>query len=251
MNPQPDDKPDRLIPADIYPASAVHHSPHSDHASGESSPFPQPPAEPAPARHHLSHLPKGPKEGWHPVISTALLFLLAPVIALCIAAFVIQSYQVDGESMETTLQNSDRLIVDKLPRTLARITHHDYIPARGNIIIFNESGLPDSGPTGQKQLIKRVIGLPGERVVIQNGYITIYNNAHPRGFNPDKTTGYGITASTTAGDVDLTLGPNQLFVCGDNRTNSEDSRFFGPVDASQVVGRLVLRLLPASHLEKF
>jgi signal peptidase I len=158
---------------------------------------------------------------------------------------------VDGESMETTLQNNDRLIVDKLPRTLARITHHDYIPARGNIVIFNQSGLPDSGPTSRKQLIKRVIGLPGERVVIQNGYITIYNKTGSSGFNPDTTTGYKITASTTSGDIDTTLGANQIFVCGDNRTNSEDSRFFGPVDASQLVGRLVLRLLPASHIEKF
>ena len=108
-----------------------------------------------------------------------------------------------------------------------------------------------SGPSGQKQLIKRVIGLPGERVVIQNGYITIYNNAHPSGFNPDKTSGYKITAATTSGDIDTILDANQIFVCGDNRTNSEDSRFFGPINANQIVGRLVLRILPASHIEKF
>jgi len=153
--------------------------------------------------------------------------------------------------METTLQNDDRLIVDKLPRTLARLTHHDYIPARGDIIIFNQTGLPDAGPTGEKQLIKRVIGLPGDRVDIQNGYITIYNSAHPSGFNPDTTGHYHITATTTPGNVDVTLGKDQLFVCGDNRTNSEDSRFFGPVDASQIVGKLILRILPASEIEKF
>ncbi len=164
---------------------------------------------------------------------------------------MVQSYQVDGESMETTLQNNDRLIVDKLPRTLARITHHAYIPARGNIIIFNQSGLPDSGPSGQKQLIKRVIGLPGERLVIKDGHITIYNRAHPEGFNPDTTTGYHIAATTTSGNVDITLGANQIFVNGDNRPNSEDSRFFGPVNADQIVGRLVLRLLPINEIEKF
>lgn len=237
-----ENKSGRLIPADIYPLSAAQQAHQASAAPGTPT---------TPTAGHQPQQPKKSKENWRSAVSTILLFLLAPIIALGIAAFVIQSYQVDGESMETTLQNNDRLIVDKLPRTLARITHHNYIPQRGNIIIFNQSGLPDSGPSGQKQLIKRVIGLPGERVLIQNGFITIFNKDNPNGFNPDKTTGYIITASTTPGNVDVTLKANQIFVCGDNRTNSEDSRFFGPVDTSQLVGKLVLRLLPASEIEKF
>ena len=238
MDPEQEHNPSRLIPTDIYPAGAVHNAPRP--AAGPiPTPAPGPQADLNPQPKHKHHLPRTPKEGWRSVTSTILLFLMAPIIALGIAAFVIQSYQVDGESMETTLQNNDRLIVDKL--------------ARGNIVIFNQSGLPDSGPTGQKQLIKRVIGLPGDRVVVNDGKYTVYNTQHPTGFNPDTTEGYRITQATypTGSYTDVTLGTNQVFVSGDNRTNSEDSRFFGPVDASQLVGRLVLRLLPASHIEKF
>ena len=209
MDSEQEHNPSRLIPTDIYPAGAVRSAPHPP-AGPTPTPAASPQAglNPQPKRKH--HLPGSRKEGWRSVISTILLFLLAPIIALGIAAFVIQSYQVDGESMETTLQNSDRLIVDKLPRTLARITHHDYIPARGNIVIFNQSGLPDSGPSGRKQLIKRVIGLPGDRVVIKNGKYTVYNTRHPAGFNPDTTEGYRITQPTypTGRYTDVTLGTN-------------------------------------------
>ena len=162
-----------------------------------------------------------------------------------------QSYQVDGESMETTLQNNNRLIVDKVPRTWSRITNHQFVPKRGNIIIFNELGLYDANGNQERQLIKRVIGLPGDHVVVKNGKITIYNNAHPDGFNPDETVGYTITAQTTPGESDYLLKENEIFVCGDNRPNSADSRIFGPITTDQIVGKLSLRILPIGKAEKF
>jgi signal peptidase I len=172
-------------------------------------------------------------------------------IALSITAFAFQSFQVDGQSMETTLQNHDRLIVDKIPRSWARLTHRDYIPKRGNIIVFNQAGLFDVTGNQEKQLIKRVIGLPGERVVVKDGQITIYNSQHPDGYNPDRTGSYVITASTTPGDIDITLKDHEIFVCGDNRTNSEDSRYFGPVAAHNIVGKLSFRVLPIDKAKKF
>ena len=75
---------------------------------------------------------------WRNVASTLALILLAPAIALFISAFIIQSYQVDGESMEKTLRNNDRLIINKLPRTWAKISGHSFIPTRGDIIIFTQ-----------------------------------------------------------------------------------------------------------------
>lgn len=191
------------------------------------------------------------KDGWRSAVSTLLLFLLAPIIALTIAAFVVQSYQVDGESMEATLQHQDRLIVSKLSRTWARFTNNSYIPNRGDIIIFNQPDSPDTTFTQDKQLIKRVIALPGERIVIKDGKITVYNDERPAGFNPDSSSGYSIKARFTSDSVDLIVPKNEVFVCGDNRQNSEDSRWFGPVPAEKIVGKLVLRLLPLDKLQTF
>lgn len=184
------------------------------------------------------------------IISTILILIIAPVIALCLTAFVFQSYEVDGPSMETTLQNHDRLIVVKTPRTWSRITGHAYIPKRGDVIIFNRQGLNEFGG-GNKQLIKRVIGLPGERVVVKDGALTVYNTAHPEGFQPDKILPYGKVINITPGSLDVAVGPNQVFVCGDNRPNSLDSRSFGPIDAKDIVGKLEFRIFPFSKANGF
>lgn len=195
---------------------------------------------------------KSHREGMRSVLSTIGLFLLAPLIALSLTTFAFQSYQVDGQSMETTLQNNDRLIVDKLPRTISRVTHNAYIPKRGDIIIFNQAGLYDAGGNQEKQLIKRVIGLPGEGIKVEDGQITIYNKAHPDGFNPDRAGIYTIAATETPGDVPLkTLGKDEIFVSGDNRANSEDSRYFGPINAGRIVGKLSVRIFPFNNIKRF
>ncbi len=190
---------------------------------------------------------------WREAASTIGILAAALLVALFIIAFVFRSYQVDGPSMENTLQNSDKLIIWKVPRSWADITRHDYIPHRADIVVFNQKGLGEFGQQDSKQLIKRVIGLPGERVVVKNGSITVYNQQNPNGFNPDKTLPYGQhnAIPETTGDIDVTLGPHQLFVCGDNRPNSLDSRAFGPINANQIVGKLVLRVLPISQAEAF
>jgi len=186
-----------------------------------------------------------------PILSFAGLLFTAFAIAFILNTFVIQSYQVDGQSMETTLQNNDRLIVSKVPRTWSHITGHQYVPKRGQIIIFNESDLP--GFVGTKQLIKRVIGLPGERVVYNNGHYTVYNSSNPDGFNPDNAGIYSERPGSPPSDlqVDVTLQNNQLFVGGDNRGNSEDSRYFGPIQTDQVVAKLVLRVLPLNKANHY
>ncbi len=157
------------------------------------------------------------RSGRQELFYTVGILLSALLVALLIITFVFRSYQVDGPSMENTLQNNDKLIIWKVPRTWADITGHPYIPDRGDIIVFNESGLAQFGQTDSKQLIKRVIGLPGDRVVVNNGLYTIYNKAHPNGFDPDKTLPYGKNIPETSGNIDITLGKDQLFVSGDNR----------------------------------
>lgn len=196
---------------------------------------------------------KESKDSVRSIISTISILLLAPVIAIFLTVFVFQSYQVDGPSMETTLQNNDRLVVWKLARTWSKITHHAYVPNRGDVIIFNEpeENLEGVGSGTNKQLIKRVIGLPGDRIVVKEGSLTVYNNEHPDGFKPDKTMEYGKVIGDTSGDIDITLGSNQLFVCGDNRPDSLDSRVFGPITTDQVVGKLIMRILPLNNAKRF
>lgn len=187
-------------------------------------------------------------------LSTIGVLLLAPLIAILLTMFVFQSYQVDGPSMQETLHNNDRLIVWKLPRTWARITGHQYVPKRGDIIIFSQSNLSQYGDAADsKQLVKRVIGLPGDHVVVKDGAITVYNKEHPNGFQPDATLPYGKDGAipTTSDNVDVTLKDDQLFVSGDNRSNSLDSRIFGPISTDQVIGKLVVRILPLSQAERF
>ena len=220
----------------------------------EDQEYPKAPEQPkasakVPNRHRHSGLRR-----FLDTASTIGILLLAPVIAVLLTFYVFQSYQVDGPSMETTLHNSDRLIVWKLPRTWARITGHQYVPKRGDIIILNQSGLATYGDSADsKQLVKRVIGLPGDRIVIKNSVITVYNKEHPGGFQPDKTLPYGKDGAIppTMNELDITLSKSQLFVCGDNRPDSLDSRIFGPIQTNQVVGKLVARIFPLSDVERF
>jgi signal peptidase I len=193
------------------------------------------------------------KRAWRETASTIGIIAASLLVAVFIILFVFRSYQVDGPSMQNTLHNNDKLIIWKVPRTWSSITGHDYIPNRGDIIVFNESGLSQFDQEDSKQLIKRVIGLPGDKVVVKNGKITIYNKSHSHGFDPDKTLPYGKNNKIpyTAGEVTVKLGPHQIFVCGDNRPDSLDSRSFGPITADQIVGKLVLRVFPIGQAKAF
>jgi signal peptidase I len=184
------------------------------------------------------------------LFSTLGILIIAPIIAVLLTMFVFQSYQVDGPSMERTLYNSDRLIVTKTGKTWAKLTGRQYIPSRYSIIVFDHSG--QSGYEVQKkQLIKRVIGLPGDRVVIKDGIVTIYNDQNPDGFYPDKQGPESATVNTTSGNIDQTVKAGEVFVLGDNRGNSLDSRTLGPVRSEDILGHLSVRIYPFSSIKKF
>lgn len=181
-------------------------------------------------------------------IYTILLFILAPLFALFMIIFVFQSYIVDGTSMTPTLQNGDRVFILKLPKSFDGMIGKTYIPSRHEIIVFKKPSDPST------QLIKRVIGLPGDTVVVNNGKITVYNAQNPNGFNPDANTDYGPTLASTIGNVDITVGANELFVCGDNRGpgGSLDSRTgVGLVPVQNIIGRLWVRYYPFSSFKTY
>ena len=249
--PTPPVAPSGGFPANTQPASQHSAPANSNYAYAQQpvQPFiPAPPSATPPPRQHQHQA----AESRGSILSTIAIIILAPVVALLLTMFVFQSYQVDGDSMVSTLHNKDRLIVLKAPVTLAHATDKQYVPHRGDVIVFDEgliSGERDSGV--DKQLIKRVIGLPGERVRVENNVVTVFNKEHPDGFNPDKTMPYGNVIKETNGNVDYSLGENQIFVLGDNRGNSLDSRALGPVNTKAIVGKLLVRVWPAQDVKLF
>lgn len=216
-------------------------------------PAPTPPPGPTPVMPPANpHRGRNTHEGLKSIITTVLILLLAPVLAFGITAFIFQSYEVDGPSMQPTLQSHDRLIIWKAGRTWARITKKEYIPERGTVVVFVKRGLYDFSTNKEKQLIKRIVGLPGDRVVVKDGSITIYNQENPNGFKPDETMPYGSNIEDrTEGNVDITVGANEIFAVGDNRDNSLDSRTFGVVPATDIIGTLSARILPLGEARKF
>lgn len=219
----------------------------------QTTPAPQGPSVQAP---QLQTPSKGHdiyrREGLKSILSTVLIIAMAPVLAIIIVTYIFQSYQVDGPSMQPTLETNDRLIIWKTGRTWSRLTGKAYIPDRGAIVVFVKRGLYDFNSDREKQLIKRIIGLPGDRVVVSNGTITVYNTSHPDGFNPDQEL--AITDTVTGeitGNVDITVKEGEIFVVGDHRNNSLDSRTFGAVPATDIVGTLSARILPLSEAHKF
>jgi len=189
------------------------------------------------------------KKGFKNISGTLTLLIAAPLLALLITSHVFHSYEVDGLSMDTTLQHGDRLIVNKFPKTIANINGSTYMPGRDDIIVFDRPK-QISAPDSVEHLIKRVIALPGERVFIKDGQVTVYNNDFPEGFDPDEGKEYSKDITTTPGNVDITVGQTEVFVLGDNRSNSSDSRVFGSIDTSTIVGNAVIRFIPTSAMRR-
>jgi signal peptidase I len=140
--------------------------------------------------------------------------------------FVLQATRVDGQSMEPTLQNNQRLIIEK-------VSYYLRPPRRGDIIVLR---LPNRQT---EPLIKRVIGLPGETVEIANGRVLINGQLLSEPY---------LNQSTSPGMPTTVVPERQVLVLGDNRGHSNDSRAFGFVPFSDIVGRAWLRYWPPSAL---
>lgn len=191
----------------------------------------------------------------HPVLKdvwgTALFLIFVLIGTLLINTFVFRSFNVLGPSMETTLYTGDRLIVDRLPITWSMLQNKQYLPRRGQIIVFkNPHYMPG---TPDEYIVKRVIAFPGERVTVKNGILTVYNQQHPGGFQPDKDTPNG-PGSPTSGNTDTVVSEGSLFVAGDHRVGdySYDSRNgLGLIPLYDVVGPVSLRIYPFDKIRTF
>jgi signal peptidase I len=181
-----------------------------------------------------------------------IVFVVGVVIAaFLINSYVFQSYYVDGTSMTPTLQNNDRLIIDKVERTIAGMQGKPYIPERGQIVVLDSSIVGINGR--DEQLIKRVIGLPGDTVLINDGAVTIKNTDNPDGFDVNSKLNLKLQPTYVESPMELTIPDGQVFVMGDNRVEngSYDSRAFGPIEVNKIVGRLWARILPVDKAQVF
>lgn len=158
--------------------------------------------------------------------------LLAIIIVLPIRWYIAQPFIVSGASMEQTFHNNEYLIVDQL-------TYRFREPERGEVIIFRYPNDPS------KYFIKRVIGLPGETVSIEDNTITITNEENPDGLALEEPY---IGDVVTAGSQSVTLDEEEYFVMGDNRDHSSDSRTWGTLEKDKIVGRAWLRLFPPTEI---
>lgn len=191
----------------------------------------------------------------HPFLKDTLgiiVFILCVLVGtIIINTFIFRSFNVVGPSMEPTMHTGDRLIISRLPVTWAQLQNRPYIPDRGEIIVFKNPNY--NVGTGDEYIVKRVIGLPGERVVVKNGTITVYNDEHPEGFQPDDTNN-GEPGSPTSGNVDTVVTEGTLFVAGDHREGdfSFDSRSgLGLIPFYDVIGPVEARIYPFTDIRLF
>ncbi len=184
-----------------------------------------PPIAPTPEKSRLSSGTRAFLD-WIVVVAVALL------VAFLVRTFVLAHFVVEGSSMHSTLETGDRVFVNKLSYRL-------HNPNRGDVVVLHEV----TGAS-ERDLIKRVIGLPGETIAMANCEVTIDGRTLDEPYLDPEV----VTSSDCGLDFPPVLVPeNHVFVMGDNRGGSQDSRAIGPIDENDLVGRAFVVFWPTSH----
>lgn len=162
--------------------------------------------------------------------------VFAAILATAIRTYAITRVDVDGTSMATTLENKDVMFQEKIS-----LYFHDI--KRGNIITFN------SRDEKQRPYIKRVIGLAGDQIELKNGRVFLNGKELKEGYLPQGTETYG--GDFLKDNTIYTVPEGHIFVMGDNRKVSYDSRFFGAVKLSDIEGHVFVRAYPLNEFKVF
>lgn len=161
--------------------------------------------------------------------------VISLAIVIPVRYFLVQPFFVRGASMEPAFSHGEYLIIDEASFYFRK-------PRRGEVVVFHF-------PRDRSQYyIKRIVGLPGERVEVREGRVLITNADYPEGRALDES---GYFAEATVGETNLELRPDEYFVLGDNRGASSDSRRWGALKQDQIVGRVWIRAFPLQRMTVF
>jgi signal peptidase I len=213
------------------PALAVDEPPAGRHAA---PPTPRPGPEKRP-----------PTGRW--VREGVVVVVVAVLVAVLLRTFVVQTFFIPSGSMEPTLQVGDRILVNKL-------SYHLHGVDRGDIVVFSRPAAEDCGGPEVNDLVKRVIGMPGDVISLSGGYVYIDGKRLDESWLPSSER--GVTVAGPPGNGSNLARPYRVpagdyFVMGDNRTDSCDSRYWGPISKSLIVGKVEVRVWPISSIHLF
>ena len=161
--------------------------------------------------------------------------VISLIIIFPIRFFIIQPFYVKGASMEPSFYDNEYLIIDE-------ISYRVEEPKRGDVIVFRYPRNP------QEYFIKRIVGLPKENIQVKEGNVYIYNGYNPNGFMIEEDyLKDGISTYSSHSEM-IELSEDEYYVLGDNRTSSQDSRSFGSVNKSFIIGRVLFRGWPIDRI---
>ena len=237
---------DAGAPDPVTPESAPPEATPAEATPAESTPPEATPAESMSADEGATGDVVMPAAKSHNASRTAVEWILliagALIIALVVKTFLFQAFYIPSDSMVPTLKTNDRVIVNKLSYKLHSVH-------RGDIVVFKTPKGPDGQPIDPtiKDLVKRVIGLPGDIVSAKDGRILINGKVLDESYLPAGTlsdcTGFAAQCFPTRA-----IPADHYWVMGDNRTESRDSRYFGAITKSEIVGRVFVRIWPLNRL---
>jgi signal peptidase I len=199
-------------------------------SAASTPPFDEPNPSPGTAPMARARVHRKERSGLRNVIEWVAIIAAALIVALVIKTFLFQAFYIPSESMEPTLKPGDRVLVNKLSYDVHSIH-------RGDIVVFKRPPSEANDPT-IKDLIKRVIAIPGDTIEARDGHVYVNGQPIKESYLPPGT----ITTNLPLQKI----GPSQYFVMGDNRTNSKDSRYIGTIARSLIVGRAFVRVWPIS-----
>lgn len=172
------------------------------------------------------------------VLELIKVVVISLAIIIPIRYYLIQPFYVKGASMEPNFYDKEYLIIDE-------ISYRFHEPRRGDIVVFKYPRNPE------EYFIKRIIGLPGEKIQVKDGFVYIYNKEHEEGIQlTEKYLSEDIRTYGLNEEI-ITLGDNEYYILGDNRNSSKDSRSFGPVDKKFLTGRVLFRGWPFNRVNVF